>query len=84
MECPVDDQGCLGDQTDECLQFCTEVGSRPHRGGPALQIGGPHISPTRAPDLVPMIRTAQTCPCPSCTALRDSDETEPSRDPSKL
>ena len=52
--------------------------------GQALRVGGPHISPTRAPDLVPMIRTAQTCPCPSCTALREADEPEPDRERSKL
>lgn len=84
MECPVDDQGCLGDQTDECLKFCTEVGSRPHRAGRALQVGGPHISPTRAPDLVPMIRTAQTCGCPVCTMRRDDEETESDPERSKL
>lgn len=44
--------------------------------GQALQIGGPHISPTRAPDLVPMIRTRQTCGCPVCTMRRDANETE--------
>lgn len=44
--------------------------------GQALQIGGPHISPTRAPDLVPMIRTRQTCGCPVCTMQRDAEETE--------
>lgn len=69
MECPVDDQGCLGDQTEECLKFCSAVGSRPHRTGEALRIGGPHISPTRAPRR---------------TALRDTDEPEPERDPLKL
>lgn len=52
--------------------------------GQALRIGGPHISPTRAPDLVPMIRTAQTCGCPTCKALRDANETEPEPQRSEL
>jgi len=50
----------------------------------ALQIGGPHISPTRAPDLVPMIRTRQTCGCPVCTMQRDADQTESEREHAKL
>ena len=52
--------------------------------GQALRIGGPHISPTRAPDLVPMIRTAQTCGCPVCTMRRDDDEPKPDPGRSKL
>lgn len=52
--------------------------------GQALRIGGPHISPTRAPDLVPMIRTAQTCGCPVCTMRRDADEPKPDPGRSKL
>ena len=52
--------------------------------GQALRVGGPHISPTRAPDLVPMIRTARTCGCPVCTMRRDDEESEPDPEPSKL
>jgi len=36
------------------------------------------------PDLVPMIRTRQTCGCPVCTMRRDANETEPDPEPSKL